>query len=96
MSQPPRSTTGPDTTLLVTAPNLLTPYQQDELRAATTDATGRTVLLAADPLSVDALVPGVHVSSPGPHRTRKALTIPWQGHTSSTKVDSACACHQTG
>ncbi|MER7811532.1 DUF4350 domain-containing protein [Streptomyces sp900116325] len=62
--------TGPDTTLLVTAPNLLTPHQQDELRAATTDSAGRTVLLAADPLSVDALVPGVHASSPGPVAAR--------------------------
>ncbi|MGY4901456.1 DUF4350 domain-containing protein [Streptomyces sp. 900116325] len=62
--------TGPDTTLLVTAPNLLTPHQQDELRAATTDSAGRTVLLAADPLSVDALVPGVRASSPGPVAAR--------------------------
>ncbi|MET7787870.1 DUF4350 domain-containing protein [Streptomyces sp900116325] len=62
--------TGPDTTLLVTAPNLLTPHQQDELRAATTDSAGRTVFLAADPLSVNALVPGVHASSPGPVAAR--------------------------
>ncbi|MFD3496247.1 DUF4350 domain-containing protein [Streptomyces sp. NPDC058690] len=62
--------TGPDTTLLVTAPNLLTPHQQNELRAATIDSAGRTVLLAADPLSVDALAPGVHASSSGPVAAR--------------------------
>ena len=62
--------TGPDTTLLVTAPNLLTPHQQNELRAATTDSAGRTVLLAADPLSVDALAPGVHANSSGPVSAR--------------------------
>ncbi|WP_406505090.1 DUF4350 domain-containing protein [Streptomyces sp. NBC_01602] len=57
--------TGPDTTLLVTAPNLLTPHQQNELRVATTDSAGRTVLLAADPLSVNALAPGVRANSSG-------------------------------
>ncbi|MFD4227267.1 DUF4350 domain-containing protein [Streptomyces sp. NPDC058545] len=62
--------TGPDTTLLVTAPNLLTPHQQTELRAATTGSAGRTVLLAADSLSVDALAPGVRASSSGPVAAR--------------------------
>ncbi|MET8327177.1 DUF4350 domain-containing protein [Streptomyces sp. NPDC005181] len=62
--------TGPDTTLLVTAPNLLTPHQQNELRAATVDSAGRTVLLAADPLSTDALAPGVRANSSGPVTTR--------------------------
>ncbi|MER5682518.1 DUF4350 domain-containing protein [Streptomyces sp. NPDC002205] len=62
--------TGPDTTLLVTAPNLLTPHQQNELRAATIDSAGRTVLLAADPLSVNALAPGVRANSSGPVAAR--------------------------
>ncbi|WP_457492706.1 DUF4350 domain-containing protein [Streptomyces sp. P5_D11] len=62
--------TGPDTTLLVTAPNLLTPHQQNELRAATTDSAGRTVLLAPDPLSVNALAPGVRANSSGPVAAR--------------------------
>nr|WTB31626.1 DUF4350 domain-containing protein [Streptomyces sp. NBC_00830] len=62
--------TGPDTTLLVTTPNLLTPHQQNELRAATIDSAGRTVLLAADPPSVDALAPGVHANSSGPVTAR--------------------------
>ncbi|MEU1468767.1 DUF4350 domain-containing protein [Streptomyces sp. NPDC005761] len=52
-----------DTTLLVAAPNLLTPFQQEALRAATTDSGGRTVLLAAGPPSVGALAPGVRARS---------------------------------
>ncbi|WP_026171221.1 MULTISPECIES: DUF4350 domain-containing protein [unclassified Streptomyces] len=53
------SATGPDTTLLVTAPNLLTPHQQRALRTATTGTTGRTVLLGADSPFLDTLAPGV-------------------------------------
>lgn len=37
---------GPDTTLLVTVPDLLTASQQHRLHAATTESGGRTVLLA--------------------------------------------------
>ncbi|MEU5819501.1 DUF4350 domain-containing protein [Streptomyces sp. NPDC047803] len=55
---------GPDTTLLVTTPNLLTPHQQNTLHAATSGAAGRTVLLGADPTSVSRLVPGVQVRPP--------------------------------
>ncbi|MGW3740515.1 DUF4350 domain-containing protein [Streptomyces sp. NPDC005146] len=62
--------TGPDTTLLVTAPNLLTPHQQNELRASTIDSAGRTVLLAADLPSVNALAPGVRANSSGPVSAR--------------------------
>ncbi|MFJ1715049.1 DUF4350 domain-containing protein [Streptomyces sp. NPDC088260] len=57
---------GPDTTLLVTSPNLLAPRQQSELRAATDNSAGRTVLLAAGPPSVRTLVPGVTAESAGP------------------------------
>ncbi|MFG2597646.1 DUF4350 domain-containing protein [Streptomyces sp. NPDC048462] len=64
------SAAGPDTTLLVTAPNLLTPYQQRTLRSATTDRAGRTVLLAAGPLSVGVLAPGVRAESSAPVTTR--------------------------
>ncbi|MEU8703414.1 DUF4350 domain-containing protein [Streptomyces sp. NPDC048680] len=64
------SAVGPDTTLLVTAPNLLTPGQQNTLRAATTDTAGRTVLLAAGPPSVGALAPGVRAESSAPVTTR--------------------------
>ncbi|MER7729015.1 DUF4350 domain-containing protein [Streptomyces sp. NPDC096323] len=64
------SEAGSDTTLLVTAPNLLTPAQQRAFHAATTDTGGRTVLLAAGPHSVGALAPGVSVRSSGPVSTR--------------------------
>ncbi|MFI6612009.1 DUF4350 domain-containing protein [Streptomyces sp. NBC_01336] len=64
------SAAGSDTTLLVAAPNLLTPSQQDALRRATTDTGGRTVLLAAGPPSVGALAPGVHARSSVPVSTR--------------------------
>ena len=56
---------GPDTTLLVTTPDLLTPAQQDTLRSATAGAGGRTVLLDAGPASAGTLVPGVD-SDAGP------------------------------
>ncbi|MFF8919318.1 DUF4350 domain-containing protein [Streptomyces sp. NPDC015032] len=63
---------GPETTLLVTSPDLLTPHQQNGLRAATDDSAGRTVLLAAGPTSVGSLVPGVHARPAGPVATRAA------------------------
>ncbi|PZT72075.1 MULTISPECIES: DUF4350 domain-containing protein [unclassified Streptomyces] len=53
------SATGPDTTLLVTAPDLLTAHQQDTLRAATAGTTGRTVLLHPESPSLGTLAPGV-------------------------------------
>ncbi|MFJ2895582.1 DUF4350 domain-containing protein [Streptomyces sp. NPDC087218] len=56
---------GPDTTLLVTSPDLLAPEQQDRLRAAAEGSAGRTVLLAAGPSSVSTLVPGVGAESAG-------------------------------
>lgn len=62
--------TGPDSTLLVTAPNLLTSYQQRRLNTATADSGGRTVLLAPDNLSLRHLAPGVRAQSPHPVATR--------------------------
>ncbi|MGA5317846.1 DUF4350 domain-containing protein [Streptomyces pseudogriseolus] len=50
---------GPDTTLLVAVPDLLTPRQQTRLRAATEDSGGRTVLVASGVASVERLAPGV-------------------------------------
>ncbi|WP_371665350.1 DUF4350 domain-containing protein [Streptomyces sp. NBC_01241] len=61
---------GPETTLLVTSPDLLTPHQQNELHAATADSAGRTVLLGAGPDSVGTLVPGVRAESSGPVAAR--------------------------
>ncbi|WP_030625201.1 DUF4350 domain-containing protein [Streptomyces sclerotialus] len=55
---------GPDTTLLVTNPNLLADRQLDTLRTATGRATGRTVLLGPDQAALDALAPGVRAAEP--------------------------------
>jgi hypothetical protein len=54
-----RDAAGPDTTLLVAAPDLLTDRQQARLRKATATSGGRTVLVAADTPSVERLAPGV-------------------------------------
>ncbi|MFF3504807.1 DUF4350 domain-containing protein [Streptomyces sp. NPDC003247] len=54
-----RTATGPDTTLLVADPDLLTKRQQRRLHAATTDSGGRTVLVAPGSWSVKTLAPGV-------------------------------------
>ncbi|MGW2892382.1 DUF4350 domain-containing protein [Streptomyces griseoruber] len=51
--------TGPDTTLLVASPDLLTERQQQELHAATSGSGGRTVLIAPGSPSVSTLAPGV-------------------------------------
>ncbi|GGJ18852.1 DUF4350 domain-containing protein [Streptomyces brasiliensis] len=54
-----RAAAGPDTTLLVAAPDLLTHRQQTALHAATARSGGRTVLVAASNWSVERLAPGV-------------------------------------
>lgn len=54
-----RAATGPDTTLLVAVPDLLTHRQQTRLHAATASSGGRTVLVAAGSWSVERLAPGV-------------------------------------
>ncbi|KUL74321.1 MULTISPECIES: DUF4350 domain-containing protein [unclassified Streptomyces] len=54
-----RAAADADTTLLVAAPDLLTPAQQRALRTATADAGGRTVLVAPGSPSVERLAPGV-------------------------------------
>ncbi|MFI7238562.1 DUF4350 domain-containing protein [Streptomyces cyaneofuscatus] len=56
---------GPDTTLLVTGPNLLTSAQLRRLHEATTASTGRTVLIAPGPATASRLSPGVRTE---PHR----------------------------
>ncbi|MGW6605276.1 DUF4350 domain-containing protein [Streptomyces sp. NPDC055036] len=57
---------GPDTTLLVTNPDLLTEQQQRSLRTATASSRGRTVLLGAGPPSVSTLAPGVRTNTRAP------------------------------
>ncbi|MFF3851412.1 DUF4350 domain-containing protein [Streptomyces sp. NPDC002328] len=54
-----RTATGPDTTLLVAAPDLLTEPQQAQLHTAMDDSAGRTVLIAPGSHSVRTLAPGV-------------------------------------
>ncbi|GHH31924.1 DUF4350 domain-containing protein [Streptomyces candidus] len=56
--------TGPNSTLLVTSPNLLTPSQQRSLYTAASPSRGRTVLVAPGPLSLRALAPGVRADLP--------------------------------
>ncbi|WP_200307887.1 DUF4350 domain-containing protein [Streptomyces adelaidensis] len=51
--------TGPDTTLLIAVPDLLTESQQGRLHAATEASGGRTVLVAPGAPSVSTLAPGV-------------------------------------
>ncbi|OLZ70022.1 hypothetical protein AV521_17015 [Streptomyces sp. IMTB 2501] len=54
-----RAAAGPDTTLLVAVPDLLTNRQQTRLHQATAASGGRTVLIAAGSPSVERLAPGV-------------------------------------
>ncbi|WP_052869663.1 DUF4350 domain-containing protein [Streptomyces niger] len=55
---------GPDTTLLVTDPNLLTDRQLATLRTAAGRSAGRTVLLAPDQSALDSLAPGIRAGEP--------------------------------
>ncbi|MFD8229789.1 DUF4350 domain-containing protein [Streptomyces massasporeus] len=50
---------GPDTTLLVAAPDLLTPAQQTRLHKAFAGSGSRTVLVASGSASIERLAPGV-------------------------------------
>ncbi|CAM5249357.1 hypothetical protein STENM223S_03275 [Streptomyces tendae] len=54
-----RSAAGPDTTLLVAGPDLLTGREQARLHSATTGSGGRTVLVAPGGGAVERLAPGV-------------------------------------
>ncbi|WP_137233610.1 DUF4350 domain-containing protein [Streptomyces sp. BPSDS2] len=62
--------TGPDTTLLVAGPNLLTRSQQLRLNEATTASAGRTLLIAPGPGATARLAPGVRAEA---HHTVSAL-----------------------
>ncbi|AWI29100.1 DUF4350 domain-containing protein [Streptomyces tirandamycinicus] len=63
--------TGPDSTLLVAGPDLLTSRQQAVLRAAMASSGGRTVLVAPGRSSVGALVPGASADTPAPVSARE-------------------------
>ena len=96
---------GPDTTLLVAAPDLLTTYQHGELRAMTAVSEGRTVLVAADAPSAYGLTVGVRVEPPGPVTSlaprcdlaaaRRAGTADMGGfrYTTDAAADGATACY---
>ncbi|MEU4179864.1 DUF4350 domain-containing protein [Streptomyces sp. NPDC026589] len=62
--------TGPDTTLFVAGPNLLTRSQQLRLDAAASASAGRTLLIAPGPEATSRLAPGVHAA---PHQAVSAL-----------------------
>lgn len=98
-----RGAAGPDTTLLVAGPNLLTAYQQQRLRSAVGDAAGRTVLVAPGPPSVTGLAPGVRADSASrvtarpPHcalpAARTAGTADTGGIRYATDVPGATTCY---
>jgi hypothetical protein len=54
-----RAAAGPDTTLLVAAPDLLTKHQQTLLHTATENSNGRTILISPGSPSVGILAPSV-------------------------------------
>lgn len=95
--------TGPDTTLLVAGPNVLTAYQRLHLRAATDSSAGRTVLLAPDAAAVDLLAPGANAEPSVPVAARPARcelpaartagTADTGGIRYSTDVRGATACY---
>ncbi|WP_326697827.1 DUF4350 domain-containing protein [Streptomyces sp. NBC_01754] len=94
---------GPDTTLLVAAPNALTAYQQNTLLNATQGSSGRTVLVAPGRLSVEVLAPGVRAMSRGPvdplapgcalPAARSAGTADMGGFRYHTDMDGAVTCY---
>ncbi|MFE7213857.1 DUF4350 domain-containing protein [Streptomyces sp. NPDC057611] len=100
-----RAAAGPDTTLLVTVPDLLTDGQQSRLRHATDASGGRTVLVAPDFPSVSGLAPGVTAAhtlsfdttlSPGcslPAARRAGTADTGGGIRYSTTVKTADACY---
>ncbi|MEU7329186.1 DUF4350 domain-containing protein [Streptomyces parvus] len=61
---------GPDTTLLVAGPNLLTRSQQLRLEEAASDSAGRTLLVAPGPGATPRLAPGIRAES---HQAVSAL-----------------------
>ncbi|MFJ2102367.1 DUF4350 domain-containing protein [Streptomyces anulatus] len=63
--------TGPDTTLLVAGPNLLTRSQQLRLDETTSASAGRTLLIAPGPAATTRLAPGVRAE---PHHVVSALS----------------------
>lgn len=96
---------GPDTTLLVTNPNLLTEHQQRSLHGATASSGGRTVLLGAGPPSVNTLAPGVRTDTRAPVSARapqcsllaagRAGTVDIGGERYVTDIPAADICYMS-
>ncbi|GGK24364.1 hypothetical protein GCM10011583_65430 [Streptomyces camponoticapitis] len=97
--------TGPDTTLVVTSPNLLTFHQQRTLQTATELSGGRTVLLSPGPPSVGTLAPGVTSTTETPvaakdprcslQAARDAGTVDIGGHRYTADSPDSDACYPT-
>ncbi|MET9493163.1 DUF4350 domain-containing protein [Streptomyces sp. NPDC006552] len=99
-----RAATDRDTTVLVAAPDLLTPHQQEQLQAATADSGGRTLLVAPSAASVERLAPGVSEDpAPSTDRTlaphctlpaaRRAGPAETGGHRYDTTRTDADSCY---
>ncbi|MFE6027631.1 DUF4350 domain-containing protein [Streptomyces niveus] len=97
--------TGPDTTLVVTQPNLLTFQQQRTLQDATDISGGRTVLLSPGPFSLDILAPGVTAAADTPVDAREprcslpaardAGSVDIGGYRYATDPPNGDACYPT-
>ncbi|MFE6983483.1 DUF4350 domain-containing protein [Streptomyces griseus] len=95
--------TGPDTTLLVAGPGLLTRSQQLRLNGATTASAGRTLLIAPGPGATARLAPGVRaeahhaVSALAPScelpAARRAGTADLGGTRYTTQDPAAVTCY---
>ncbi|WP_078594915.1 DUF4350 domain-containing protein [Streptomyces sp. NRRL S-920] len=99
-----RTAAGPDTTLLVTNPDLLADARRTRLHTATKNSGGRTVLVTPGAPSIKALAPGVTASStPSAHSTlspgcslpaaRRAGTADMGGIRYDTLAPNAEACY---
>ncbi|GHD89245.1 DUF4350 domain-containing protein [Streptomyces naganishii] len=103
-----RAAAGPDTTLLVAVPDLLTQDQQSRLHTAATASGGRTVLVAPDVPSLGRLAPGVRADpapsfdttlSPGcdlPAARRAGTAETGDGIRYSTTARDADSCYPSG
>ncbi|MFD7299104.1 DUF4350 domain-containing protein [Streptomyces sp. NPDC059897] len=99
-----RAAADPDTTLLVATPDRLTARQQSQLRAATADSGGRTVLVAPGAAAVETLAPGV-TADPEPAadtplapgcalpEARRAGPANTGGHRYGTTLTGADSCY---
>ncbi|MFF9377648.1 DUF4350 domain-containing protein [Streptomyces griseoluteus] len=99
-----RAAVGPDTTLVVAVPDLLTHRQQTRLAEATASSAGRTVLVAPGDWSVGRLAPGVTASPATTLKTtldpdctlpeaRRAGSAETGGIRYRTAADDADACY---